>query len=62
MVNDMQNRALVAAAVAKQSGFDETYKALLEVIRQLEEITLSQMPEEARGSHREEGEASYEIS
>lgn len=61
MIKDMQNRALVAAAVARQSGFEETYQALLEIIRQLEKIEVSKIPEDSICSHRGDCRASCDM-
>lgn len=36
MYNDLQHQALIAAELAKQSGFLETHDALLNIARQIE--------------------------
>lgn len=35
MQSELKNQTLVAAELARQSGFDETYKALLSIARQI---------------------------
>lgn len=39
MDKELINQTLVAASVAKQSGFDNTYEALIELVRELERST-----------------------
>ncbi|WP_299734006.1 hypothetical protein [uncultured Tateyamaria sp.] len=36
MESELRNQTLVAAAAAKQQGFENTYRALIEIVRELE--------------------------
>jgi len=39
MTASIRNQTLVAAAVAKQQGFENTYNALIEIVRSLNDST-----------------------
>lgn len=42
MDKELRNRTLVAASVAKQNGFDNTYEALIELVREMEKSTVAE--------------------
>jgi hypothetical protein len=39
---DLRNQTLVAAAVAKKEGFQNTYKALIEIVRGLDQCDIAE--------------------
>ncbi|MFT6299639.1 MAG: hypothetical protein ACJAWC_003009 [Yoonia sp.] len=36
MKNELKNQTLVAASIARSSGFDHTYEALINIVKMLE--------------------------
>ncbi len=44
MNNELKNQTLVAASVARSSGFDHTYEALINIVKMLEKDSKIEIP------------------